>query len=81
MLDSTFDLIAVNLSKIESIVQELPRVGKRSEQKDRTDEILRLTEAVWRLAYSLNQEQQVQKYIKFPGKNRLKAGNRVKPEE
>ena len=50
MPDSTFDLIAVSLSKIESIVQELPRVG-------------RLTEAVWRLAYSLNQEQQAQKYV------------------
>jgi hypothetical protein len=46
MPDSTFDLIAVNLSKIESIVQELPRVGKRPELKDRADEILRLTQVV-----------------------------------
>jgi hypothetical protein len=82
MPDSTFDLIAVNLSEIESIVQELPRVGKRPELKDRADEILRLTEVVWRLAYSLNQERQAQKYvpnlatygIKFPGEKSTEGG-------
>ena len=44
--DSLSSLINVKLSKIEAIVRELPRVGKRSELKVLADEILRLTETV-----------------------------------
>jgi hypothetical protein len=62
MSTSTIDLLAVNLSKIEAIVEELPRVGKRSELKVRTDEILKLTEMIRRQVYSLKVEQGNEQY-------------------
>lgn len=53
MPDPALEFLVVNLSKIESIVEELPRIGKRSELKAKADEILRLTEMVRRQAYAL----------------------------
>jgi hypothetical protein len=49
----TLELLLVNLSKIESILEELPSTAKRSELKVKADEILRLTEMVRTQAYRL----------------------------
>ncbi len=40
MKDSTVEFLVVNLSKIEAIVAELPRIGKRRELKDKADDHL-----------------------------------------
>jgi hypothetical protein len=53
MPDSKLEFLVVNLSKIEAIVEGLPRVAKRSELKAKADEILRLIEMVRRQAYTL----------------------------
>lgn len=37
-MTTTKDLLAVNLSKIEAIVHELPRIEKRSELKEKADD-------------------------------------------
>ncbi|SCY43895.1 hypothetical protein SAMN05216308_11134 [Nitrosospira sp. Nsp13] len=58
MPGSTINFLAVNLSKIESIVQELPRISSRRELKEKADEILRLTETVRRLAYAVDTKKQ-----------------------
>jgi hypothetical protein len=62
MSPPTIDLLAVNLSKIEAIVEELPRVGKRSGLKIRADEILKLTEAVRRQVYLMSVEKEKEQY-------------------
>jgi hypothetical protein len=49
--ETPLELLVVNVSKIESIVEELPRAAKRSELKAKADEILRLTEIVRQQAY------------------------------
>lgn len=54
MADPTLEFLVVNVSKIESIVEELPRIGSRRELKVKADEILRLTEKVRQQAYRLN---------------------------
>jgi hypothetical protein len=53
MPDPALEFLVVNLSKIESIVEELPRIGSRRELKVKADEILRLTELVRKQAYRL----------------------------
>jgi hypothetical protein len=53
MPDPALEFLLINLSKIESIVEELPRIGKRSELKAKADEVLRLTEIVRQQAYRL----------------------------
>ena len=63
MKDSLSSTINVNLSKIEAIVEELPRIGKRSELKVRADEILKLTAMVRRQAYLLEVEEQKKQYV------------------
>jgi hypothetical protein len=52
-LETPLELLVANVSKIEAIVEEMPRVAKRSELKAKADEILRLTEMVRRQAYRL----------------------------
>jgi hypothetical protein len=53
MPDSKLEFLLVNISKIEAVVEELPRLGNRSELKAKADEILRLTEMVRQQAYRL----------------------------
>jgi hypothetical protein len=59
----TLELLLVNLSKIESIVEELPRVGRRSELKPKADEILQLTELVRKQAYRLADNKPKETYV------------------
>ena len=63
MKDSLSSTINVQLSKIEAIAQELPRVGKRSELRVQADEILRLTEMVRRELYMLEVEKAKERYV------------------
>jgi hypothetical protein len=63
MADPTLEFLVVNLSKIESIVEELPRIGKRSELKAKADEILRLTEMVRQQAYRLVDTKPKETYV------------------
>ena len=63
MPDSTLEFLVVNLSKIESIIEELPRVGKRSELKVKADEILQLTEMIRKQAYRLADSNHVETYV------------------
>jgi hypothetical protein len=53
MPDSKLKFLLINISKIEAVVEELPRIGNRSELKAKADEILRLTEMVRQQAYRL----------------------------
>ncbi len=62
MPDSTLQFLVINLSKIEAIAEELPRIGKRSELKIKADEIMKLTETVRRQVYALEQEKSKDKY-------------------
>ena len=63
MKDSLSSTINVQLSKIEAIPQELPRVGKRSQLKVQVDEILRLTEMVRREVEMLEVEKAKEQYV------------------
>jgi hypothetical protein len=62
MRDSVLEFLVVNLSKIELIVEELPRIGSRRELKVKADEILQLTDLVRKQAYRLGHEKEVEKY-------------------
>ena len=60
--DSISSTIAVNLSAIEAIANDLPRVGKRSELSVRSEEIIKLVEIVRRQVYMLEVEKINEKY-------------------
>jgi hypothetical protein len=53
MSSTKVEFLVVNISKIEAIVEELPRIGARMEMKAKVDEILRLTELARQQAYRL----------------------------
>ena len=59
----TLELLAVNLSKIEAIVEELPRIGSRRELKVKADEILQLTDKVRRQAYAVADSKKSKTYV------------------
>ena len=63
MSNSTLQFLVINLSKIEAIVEELPRIGKRSELKDKADEILRLTKMIRNQVYIISSEKEKNRYV------------------
>lgn len=67
MKDSIVEFLVINIAKIEAIVRELPRIGKRSELKEKADDILRLTAMVRSQAYALEQERVTAKYMRDLG--------------
>ncbi|SHL41596.1 hypothetical protein SAMN05216428_102333 [Nitrosospira sp. Nsp11] len=66
MDESTTRLLA-NLDAIDKIVRELPTVGKRSELKVKTDELLRLTEMARRELHLLHVATENRKRTIAPG--------------
>jgi hypothetical protein len=62
MSSTNVAFLVVNISKIEAIVEELPRIGSRMEMKTRVDEILRLTELARQQAYRLADSESKETY-------------------
>ncbi|MBA2660078.1 MAG: hypothetical protein H0U72_11260 [Nitrosospira sp.] len=62
MNDTTLQFLVINLSKIEAIAEELPRIGKRSDLKVKADEIKKLTEIARNQAYLIQNEKSKEKY-------------------
>jgi len=63
MSSTNVEFLVVNISKIEAIVEELPRIGSRREMKAKVDEILRLTELARRQAHRLADSQSKETYV------------------
>lgn len=61
-MSGLLDNICANLEAIEVIARELPGVGKRSELKVKSEEILKLTEMVRREAAALDHERMTAKF-------------------
>lgn len=80
-MSELLDKLQANLSAIEAIVRELPKVGKRSALKVKADEILRLTELVRREAVLLEQKQITDKYTPDFGKYGGGAAGKKGPGE
>ena len=78
MKDSIVEFLVINIAKIEAIVRELPRIGKRSELKEKADDILRLTAMVRSQAYALEQERVTAKYTRDLGQmfGRVRSGKK-----
>ena len=62
MSSTNVEFFVVNISKIEAIVEELPRIGSRREMKAKVDEILRLTELARQQAYRLADSESKETY-------------------
>jgi hypothetical protein len=62
MSSTNVTFLVVNISKIEAIVEELPRIGSRMEMKAKVDEILRLTELARQQAYRLADSESKETY-------------------
>ena len=62
MSSTNVEFLVVNISKIEAIVEELPRIGSRREMKAKVDEILLLSELARQQAYRLADSESKETY-------------------